>query len=68
LGSGLKEYNLLQKGTTVSVFHKRQIGLSSYFAMEDSLCYCNYVDGLLDALGKKNINQKNGGFSSTLRN
>jgi hypothetical protein len=24
-----------------------------YFAMEDSLYYCNDVDGLLDALGKK---------------
>jgi hypothetical protein len=34
-GSGLKEWNLLQKGTTVSVFHKQQTGLSSYFAMED---------------------------------
>jgi hypothetical protein len=53
LGSRLKEWNLLQKGTTVSVFHKWQTGLSSYFAMEDSLLYCNDVDGLLDALGKK---------------
>jgi hypothetical protein len=53
LESKLKEWNLLQKGTAVSVFHERQIGLSSYFAMEDSLCCCNDVDGLLDALGKE---------------
>jgi hypothetical protein len=53
VGSRLKEYNLLQEGTTVSVFRKRQTLLSSYFAMEDSLCCCNDVDGLLDALGKK---------------
>jgi hypothetical protein len=65
LGSALKEWNLLQKGTTMSVFHKRQTGLSSYFAMDDSLCYSKDADGLLDAL-RKNINQKNGGFSSTL--
>jgi hypothetical protein len=52
-GSRLKEWNLLQKGTTVSVFRERQTGLSSYFAMEDLLCCCNNVDGLLDALGKK---------------
>jgi hypothetical protein len=52
LGSGLKESNLLQKGTRVSVFRKRQRGLFSYFAMEDSLCYCSDVDGLLDAFGK----------------
>jgi hypothetical protein len=53
LGSRLKEWNLVQKGTTVSVFRKRQTGLSSYFAMGDSLCYCNDVDGLLDSLAKK---------------
>jgi hypothetical protein len=53
LGSRLKEWNLLQKGTTISVFCKRQTRLCSYFAMEDSLCYCNDVDGLLDARGKK---------------
>jgi hypothetical protein len=53
LGYRLNKWNLLQKGTTVSVFRKRQTGLSSYFAVEDSLCYCNDADGLLDALGKK---------------
>jgi hypothetical protein len=58
LGSRLKEWNLMQKGTTVSVFRKRQTGLSSYFVMEDSLCYCNDADGLLDALGKKHKPEK----------
>jgi hypothetical protein len=67
LGSRLKEWNLLQKGTTVSVFRKRQTGLSSYFAVEDSLCYCNDIDGLLDALGK-NHKPEEWRLSSTLRN
>ena len=52
LGSRLQEWNLLAKGTTVSGF-RRSHALVVYFDMQESLCYCKDVNGLMQSLGVK---------------
>jgi len=51
LGSRLQEWNLLMKGTKISVFRKRQQDLEKFFDKDDNLCFCNNVSGLFDAVG-----------------
>lgn len=50
LGSRLQEWNLLAEDTKISVFRKRNEKLTSYFAMENSVCACKNVNGLMDEL------------------
>ena len=50
LGSRLQEWNLLAKDTKISVFRKRNDKLTSYFAMENCVCACKNVNGLMDEL------------------
>src|ERR1043165_5708572 len=40
LGSRLQQWNLLEKGTKLSFFRKRQSQFSSYFSKDDNLVYC----------------------------
>ena len=51
LGSRLKQWNLLASGTIISSFRSRQSSLSSFFDMQDTLCYCHDIDSLLQELG-----------------
>ena len=50
LGSRLQQWNLLEKGTKVSFFRKRQSQFSSYFSKDDNLVYCMDAQGLLKEL------------------
>ena len=50
LGSRLQEWNLLAKDTKLSVFRKRNDKLTRYFTMENSVCACKNVNGLIDEL------------------
>ena len=50
LGSRLQEWNLLAEDTKISVFRKRNDKLTSYFAMENCICACKHVNGLMDEL------------------
>ncbi|UYV76607.1 hypothetical protein LAZ67_14001436 [Cordylochernes scorpioides] len=51
LGSRLKGWNLLHKGTKVCYFRKRQDEFQDYFSQENDLVYCNDVVSLMEALG-----------------
>ncbi|UYV66554.1 hypothetical protein LAZ67_4002056 [Cordylochernes scorpioides] len=51
LGSRLKGWNLLHKGTKVCFFRKRQDEFQDFFSQENDLVYCNDVVSLMEALG-----------------
>lgn len=51
LGSRLQERNFLKRGVHVTVFRKRHELLSTFFVKEDSICYCENIDGLMDEIG-----------------
>lgn len=51
LASRLQEWNLLDEDARVSKFRNRSSDLHQYYSMEDSLCFCNDIKGLFDALG-----------------
>lgn len=51
LGSRLKEWNLLAPNTPISNFRYRHTELVKYFAMDDNICYCKDVNGLMLQLG-----------------
>ena len=55
LASRLKEYNLLDQGTKVSYFRTRHVKLSTFFAMENDICFCNDVNGLMHELGHDHV-------------
>ena len=55
LGSRLKEWNLLDKGTKICTFRNRQKELAQYFSKEDDLSYCNNVDQLMKAMGLSHV-------------
>lgn len=50
LGSRLQQWNLLEKGTKVSFFRKRQLQFSNYFSKDGDLVYCDDAEGLLEEL------------------
>ena len=50
LASRLGEWNLLDVNVRISSFRKRSSDLEQYFAMENNLCYCKDIPGLLDCL------------------
>ena len=43
LKSRLKQWNLLQKGVSISFFRKRPIDLASFFSQHDDVSYCNDI-------------------------
>ncbi|UYV65551.1 hypothetical protein LAZ67_3004671 [Cordylochernes scorpioides] len=51
LGSRLKGWNLLHKGTKVCFFRKRQDEFQDFYSQENDLVYCNDVVSLMEALG-----------------
>lgn len=51
LGSRLKQWNLVEEGTTIAHFRHRNEKLSSFFASDNGLCYCKDIDGLMHELG-----------------
>ena len=53
LGSRLKQWNLLQKGVSISFFRKRHIDLASFFSQQDDVCYCNDIYGLMQSLDQQ---------------
>ena len=50
LGSRLQQWNLLEKGTKIAFYKKRELGLLNYFSMDDSIAFCNNVASLLAEL------------------
>jgi hypothetical protein len=51
LVSRLQEWNLLAKRTRVSAFRKRNETFSAFYRMQDSLCVCADINGLMNQLG-----------------
>ncbi|UYV67940.1 hypothetical protein LAZ67_5002553 [Cordylochernes scorpioides] len=51
LGSRLKGWNLLHKGTKVCFFRNRQDEFQDFYSQENDLVYCNDVVSLMEALG-----------------
>lgn len=53
LGSRLQQWNLLAKGTKITVFRNRHDDLVAFFSMDDKnhLVYCNDIDALFEAFG-----------------
>jgi len=48
LASRLKERNLLLPGTKITIYRKRDEEFLKYFSSENSLVYCNDIEGLLN--------------------
>jgi hypothetical protein len=53
LGSGLKQWNLLEKIVQISSFHSCHQQLVPFFRKEDDLVFCYDVNGLMNTLGIK---------------
>ena len=53
MGSKLQECYLLQKGTKISHFRDRHSSLAAFYHMENDICFCTDVDGLMNELGYK---------------
>jgi hypothetical protein len=53
LASTLKGWNLLQKGTKMSLFCSHQKEFLSFFFSGRQLKYCNIADALMEALGQQ---------------
>lgn len=51
LGSRLQERNLLTPGTKISCFRSRCASFAQYFEMQNSVCVCRDVNGLMMQLG-----------------
>lgn len=51
LGSRLKQWNLLQTDVNTTAYRKRHISLVTFYSKENSLVFCNNIDGLMSALG-----------------
>lgn len=51
LASRLKQWNVLEKGTTITNYRKRHNTLASYFITDKELCYCKDIDGLIKEIG-----------------
>ena len=51
LASRLKQLNLVQEDVRITSFRNRNKDLASFFDMENKLCYCANIPGLLTSLG-----------------
>ncbi|UYV69091.1 hypothetical protein LAZ67_6002396 [Cordylochernes scorpioides] len=54
LGSRLKGWNLLHKGTKVCFFRKRQDEFQEFLSQKNNLVYCNDVVSVMEAFGHDN--------------
>ena len=50
LASRLKQWNLVQEDVRITSFRNRNKDLASFFDMENKLCYCTNIPGLLTSL------------------
>ena len=53
LGSRLKQWNLLEPGTTISSFRIRNQSLTLCYPSAENICYCKDIEGLMTELGCK---------------
>ena len=51
LGSRLKQWNLLDNVTKISIYRKRHNHFASFFAINDTLVFCQNIPGLIDCIG-----------------
>jgi hypothetical protein len=51
LASRLSEKKLLEQGTKITFYRKREYDLLQYFRVESGLVYCHDVSGLVNAMG-----------------
>ena len=51
LDSRLQEKNLLDPSTNVTAFRKRDELFANFFTTESTYCFCNNIDGVMQALG-----------------
>jgi hypothetical protein len=51
LTSRLKQWNLLDESVQVTDQRKRHQAFSSFFTLQDWLCFCHNVTGLFEAIG-----------------
>ena len=51
LASRLKQWNLVQEDVRITSFRNRNKDLTSFFDMENKLCYCTNIPGLFTSLG-----------------
>ena len=51
LRSKHQQWNLLEPGTTISLFRSRNQNLAGYYASAENLCYCKDIGGLMSELG-----------------
>ena len=56
LASRLNEKNLLQLGTNITFYRKREKDLLPYFSKENNLVFCNNVGGLVQQMGLAEYN------------
>jgi hypothetical protein len=54
LASRLEEWNLVAKGTSGSVFRKRNETSYAFYRMQVSLCVCAVINGLVNEVGFEN--------------
>jgi hypothetical protein len=50
----LKQWNLLQKGVTVSLYGKRQSNIVTYYSMDGDLVYCINIQELMEEMQLEN--------------
>ena len=51
LGSRLQQWNQLEPGTTILLFHTPSQNLAHYYASAENICYCKDIEGLMAELG-----------------
>ena len=51
MASRLKQWNLVQEDVRITSFRNRNKDLTSFFDMENKLCYCTNIPGLFTSLG-----------------
>ena len=56
LASRLIEHGVLDSGTKITFYHKRDDFLLRYFTMEDDFVFCNNIPGLLAEMGLSKYN------------
>ena len=49
--SRFKQWNLLDDSVQITTQRKRHQDYSSYFTVQDAVCFCNDVRGLFDSIG-----------------
>ena len=58
LGSRLKQWNLLREDTKISFYRERHAILASFYQMEEDICFCSDVNGLMGELGYEHVSDE----------